>query len=157
MVVVCLQVEHTVTEEVLGVDLVAAQLEIAGGASFATMRGGGAFARLSATYPTARIGPASTVTWPVTSPQDADGMQPTPSVALQLRVVMEHPGDGTVLEWSESGGPGVRIDSALYLGYELPVLYDPLLCKVCPLPKDTGGGTAYERQPCSLTVGVPHS
>ena len=130
-------------------DLVAAQLQIAGGASFATIRGG-AFARLSATYPTARVGQVATVTWPVTSPRDADGMQPTSSVALQLRVVMDNPGDGAVLEWSESNGPGVRIDSALYLGYELPILYDPLLCKVCPAQEDKGEGLLRQ-----ITLGYP--
>ena len=37
---------------------------------------------------------------------------------------------GVVSEYLPPGGPGVRVDSHLYQGYEVPSFYDPLLAKV---------------------------
>ena len=138
-------------------DLVAAQLQIAAGATFADL--GPAFARLALTQPTCDGGanePA--VHWPV---------RPLPipaAVAIQLRVVMEAPGAGAILDYAPCAGPGVRVESALYTGYELPFAYDPLLCKVrhrClrrshhvlqrlfPDPRCPGEAFA-DRRPCGL-------
>ena len=144
-----IQVEHTVTEELFGVDLVAAQLQIAAGATFASL--GDAFARLRRTQPSVQVVrssidsqksnsgspgtgvapnlPLAVVAWPA-GPDGAPMASSDFGAAIQLRVVMEDLGAGTVLDYRPCAGPGVRVDSALYQGYELPTSYDPLLCKV---------------------------
>jgi len=37
---------------------------------------------------------------------------------------------------SEPGGPGVRVDSALYNGVDIPYYYDPLIAKLCTWGRD---------------------
>lgn len=94
-----IQVEHTVTEQVTGIDLVAAQFRIAAGARLAD------------------IGLPS---------QD---MVPAPrGFAVQARVVTQ--GTGQLTAYKEPAGPGVRVDSAAYLGFAPPPQFDPLLAKV---------------------------
>ncbi len=102
------QVEHTVTEEVTGLDLVAAQLRIADGATLGD---------LGLTQPE------------VPAPR---------GVALQARVNLErlHP-DGTahatageITDLTLPGGPGVRVDTAARAGQVATATYDSLLAKV---------------------------
>jgi acetyl-CoA carboxylase biotin carboxylase subunit len=56
--------------------------------------------------------------------------------ALECRVTAEDPYDdflpslGRVDYVSEPHGPGIRVDSALYAGGELPYYYDPMVAKV---------------------------
>ncbi len=103
-----LQVEHTVTEEVTGVDLVAAQLKIAGGASLESLGLAGAEA------PRAR------------------------GFALQARVNMEvlgadgsvRPSGGVLVGYEPPTGPGVRVDGCGYPGYATSPHFDSLLAKV---------------------------
>ncbi|MBF5057208.1 pyruvate propionyl-CoA carboxylase [Alcanivorax sp. 521-1] len=103
-----LQVEHTVTEEVTGVDLVQTQLRIAGGASLADLG-------LS----------RDTVPAP-------DGF------AVQLRINMEtmdasgeaRPAGGTLATFEPPSGPGVRVDTFGYRGYRTSPHYDSLLAKL---------------------------
>ncbi|PVZ04628.1 acetyl-CoA carboxylase family protein [Actinomycetospora cinnamomea] len=101
-----LQVEHTVTEEVCGVDLVAAGLLLADGADLA---GAGLD--------------------PVPAPRGAavqarvctETLAPDGSVRAR----------GGVLErFTPPGGPGVRVDTHGYTGYRVPTRYDSLLAKV---------------------------
>ncbi len=40
------------------------------------------------------------------------------------------PSPGTVTRYLPPGGPGVRVDSALYSGYAIPVFYDSLIAKL---------------------------
>jgi acetyl/propionyl-CoA carboxylase alpha subunit/acetyl-CoA carboxylase carboxyltransferase component len=103
-----LQVEHTVTEEIHGVDLVQTQLRIAGGETL-TM--------LALRQPD--IGPPR-------------------GFAVQLRVNMETmQGDGTVLpsggtitSYEPPSGPGVRVDGFGYAGYRTVASFDSLLAKL---------------------------
>jgi 3-methylcrotonyl-CoA carboxylase alpha subunit len=97
-----LQVEHPVTEAVTGVDIVRLQLELA-----------------------ARRG---------LSLEQHDVVRR--GHALECRLYAEDPekGDlpspGRILHLSEPEGPGIRVDSGLATGCEVPVHYDPLLSKV---------------------------
>ena len=103
-----LQVEHTVTEEVTGVDLVRAQLRIAGGESL------DAVGLSQADVPAAR------------------------GFAIQLRVNMERmepsgdvrPSGGTLTAFEPPSGPGIRVDTYGYPGYATNPNFDSLLAKV---------------------------
>ena len=56
--------------------------------------------------------------------------------AIECRICAEDPSRGflptagTVLRLEHPGGPGIRVDSSLYEGLEIPVAYDSLLTKV---------------------------
>ncbi len=100
-----LQVEHTVTEEVIGADLVAVQFDLACGASLAELdlpdpapRGCAIQARVNAEIVTA-------------------GGEVLPS-------------SGTVTRFAAPTGVGVRVDTALYAGMRHGVHFDSLLAKV---------------------------
>ena len=103
-----LQVEHTVTEEVTGVDLVRAQLQIAGGA---TLAGLGLLQR------------------DIPSPR---------GFAIQTRITMEsmaadgsiRPAGGTLTAFEPPHGRGIRTDSFAYTGYTTSPNFDSLLAKL---------------------------
>ena len=103
-----LQVEHTITEEVLGIDLVRAQLEIAGGKTLAEL------GLLQSQLPEPR------------------------GFAIQARVNMEtmerdgttRPTGGTLATFEPPTGPGVRVDTFGYAGYATSARFDSLLAKV---------------------------
>ncbi len=97
-----IQVEHPVTEMITGVDLVAEGLRIAGGEAL----------RLTQRDITAR-GHAIEVR--INAEDPARDFAPFPGVVGALRV---------------PGGPGVRFDSMLYPGYQVPPFYDSLLAKL---------------------------
>jgi acetyl-CoA carboxylase biotin carboxylase subunit len=56
--------------------------------------------------------------------------------AIEFRINAEDPGDnfapqtGTIDELALPGGPGVRVDTHLFPGYEVPPYYDSLLAKL---------------------------
>jgi acetyl-CoA carboxylase biotin carboxylase subunit len=56
--------------------------------------------------------------------------------AIEFRINAEDPGDnfspqtGVIEELLLPGGPGVRIDTHIYPGYEVPPFYDSLLAKL---------------------------
>lgn len=97
-----LQVEHPVTEMVTGVDIVKEQLRIAAGR------------RLRYTQDDIRING-----W-----------------ALECRITAEDPfngflpSTGRVTSLSEPTGPGIRVDSGIYEGFEVSLYYDPLIAKL---------------------------
>ena len=97
-----LQVEHPVTEMVYGVDIVKEQLRIASGR------------RLR--YKQADIIPNG---W-----------------AIECRIAAEDPYNnflpsiGRVRTVSEPSGPGVRVESSIYEGFEVSLYYDPMLAKL---------------------------
>jgi acetyl-CoA carboxylase biotin carboxylase subunit len=97
-----LQVEHAVTEEVTGVDLVKAQIQVARGEALSfgqedlVQRGHAIECRVYAEDPDA-------------------GFMPSPGRIVALRT---------------PAGPGVRDDSGVYEGWEVPVHYDPLISKL---------------------------
>jgi acetyl-CoA carboxylase carboxyltransferase component/biotin carboxylase len=103
-----LQVEHTVTEAVTGLDLVQVQLELAGGAGLA---------ELGLAQP--------------------DVPRPR-GVAVQARVNLEtmapdgsaRPSSGVLTVYEPPSGPGVRVDGFGSTGYRTSVRYDSLLAKL---------------------------
>jgi acetyl/propionyl-CoA carboxylase alpha subunit/acetyl-CoA carboxylase carboxyltransferase component len=111
-----LQVEHTVTEEVTGVDLVQAQLRIANGDTLDAVGLNQAF---------------------IPSPR---------GFAIQARVNMERlapdgsvfPTGGTLVAFAPPLGPGVRVDTFAYAGYKTNPHFDSLLAKVI-VHSATGG------------------
>lgn len=103
-----LEVEHTVTEAVTGVDIVQAQIRLAEGASIAELG-------LDDPY--------------IAEPR---------GYAIQARVCMEtisgdgsvHPAAGTLAVYEVPSGPGVRTDGFGYSGYRTSLSFDSLLAKV---------------------------
>ncbi len=45
------------------------------------------------------------------------------------------------------GGPGIRVDSHLYAGYQIPPHYDSLIAKILAWPHPGGGHTAHGAGP----------
>ena len=101
-----LQVEHTVTEQVTGVDIVKAQLKLAGGATLAELGLDEAVAPRGYAIQ-ARVCMESV---------RADG------------AIL--PAAGTLAAYEPPSGPGVRTDGFGYAGYETSLRFDPLLAKV---------------------------
>ena len=113
-----LQVEHPVTEAVTGVDLVRAQIEIAGGD------------RLRWRQPDiAARGHA--IECRVYAEDPARGFVPQA---------------GRILLYREPSGPGVRVDSGIAEGSVVPLAYDPLLLKVVAHPGDRDAAIARMRR-----------
>ncbi len=97
-----IQVEHLITEMVTGVDIVEEQLRIASGE------------RLSFSQNEVEFSGAA-INCRVNAEDPAKAFAPTP---------------GTVTRFVAPGGPGVRVDSALYDGCPVPEYYDSLIAKV---------------------------
>ena len=96
-----LQVEHPVTEMITGIDLVREQIRVATGAPLA-------FSQEQITF---------------------NGH------AIECRINAENPetfmpSPGRVTDYHAPGGLGVRVDSALYAGYQVPSNYDSLIAKL---------------------------
>ena len=97
-----IQVEHPVTEMLTGIDMVAEQIRIAAGEPLG--------------YTQADVDPRGH--------------------AIEFRITAEdvghdfRPQAGTIEEFQAPGGPGVRLDSHIYRGYEVPPYYDSLLGKL---------------------------
>ena len=103
-----IQVEHTVTEEITGVDLVEAQLRIAGGETLAD---------IGLTQPH------------IPAPR---------GMSMQVRVNLEtmsadgtaRPAGGVLSAYDVPSGAGVRVDGYGYAGYRTSPAFDSLLAKV---------------------------
>jgi acetyl-CoA carboxylase biotin carboxylase subunit len=97
-----IQVEHPITELLTGIDLITEQIRLASGEKLALR-------------------------------QEQVQLR---GHAIEFRINAEDPGDnfapqtGTVEELQLPGGPGVRVDTHLYPGYEVPPYYDSLLAKL---------------------------
>ena len=113
-----IQVEHPVTEMLTGIDLVAEQIRIAAGE-------------------------------PLTMTQEQVALR---GHAIEFRITAEDPHDnfspqsGTVSEVQIPGGAGVRVDTHLYPGYEIPPYYDSLLAKLVVWGEDRGEALARSRR-----------
>jgi acetyl-CoA carboxylase biotin carboxylase subunit len=113
-----LQVEHPVTEAVTGLDMVQLQLGIAAGE------------RLPFTQEDLRQ-QGHALECRVYAEDPSRGFMPSPGRIQALRV---------------PGGPGVRDDSGVYEGYEVPVHYDPLLSKLSVHAADRPAAIARMRR-----------
>ncbi|WBU52977.1 carboxyl transferase domain-containing protein [Paracoccus sp. SCSIO 75233] len=102
-----IQVEHTVTEEATGIDIVQAQLAIAGGATLSDLGLNDSLPEPAFTAIQARV---------TMERIEADG---------SLK-----PAAGKLSVFEPPTGPGVRTDSFAYAGYHTSTAYDPLLAKV---------------------------
>ena len=96
------QVEHTITEQITGVDIVREQFRIAAGL-------------------------------PLRYAQKDISIR---GFAMQFRVNAEDPKNdflpsfGRITHYYAPGGPGVRVDTAIYTGYEIPPYYDSMCLKL---------------------------
>ncbi|MCP9935067.1 acetyl-CoA carboxylase biotin carboxylase subunit [Cyanobium sp. Candia 9D4] len=124
-----IQVEHPVTEMVTGIDLIAEQLRIAGGE-------------------------------PISVRQDQIHIS---GHAIECRINAEdprhnfRPAPGKITGWLPPGGPGVRIDSHVYTGYEIPPFYDSLIGKLIVWGTDRDHAIRRMRRAlseCAVT-GIP--
>jgi acetyl-CoA carboxylase, biotin carboxylase subunit len=96
-----IQVEHPVTEMITGIDIVKTQLLIAGGE-------------------------------PLTFTQNEVEVR---GHAIECRINAEDPkgfipSPGPVRLWHAPGGPGIRVDSHVYSGYNVPPYYDSMIGKI---------------------------
>jgi pyruvate carboxylase subunit A len=96
------QVEHTITEQITGVDIVREQLRIAAGKPLSYRQ------------------------------QDISYR----GYALQFRINAEDPKNdflpsfGRITHYYAPGGPGVRVDTAIYTGYDIPPYFDSMCLKL---------------------------
>lgn len=97
-----IQVEHTITEQITGVDIVREQIRIAEGK-------------------------------PLSYQQKDISYR---GFAMQFRINAEDPKNdflpsfGRITHYYAPGGPGVRVDTAIYTGYEIPPYYDSMCLKL---------------------------
>ena len=116
-----LQVEHPVTELVVGIDLVKEQIRIAAGEELlwrqedVQLRGAAIEARIYAEDP-------------------ARGFFPSPGLITRLAI---------------PSGPGIRSDSGVYEGWRVPLDYDPLLAKLIVWGTDRAQAVARMRRALS--------
>ena len=103
-----IQVEHPVTEEVTGLDLMKEQIRVAAGGKLpltqeqVEIRGHSIECRINAEDP-------------------AHNFRPNP---------------GRISYWYKPGGPGIRVDTHVYAGYSVPSHYDSLIAKMIARGKD---------------------
>ncbi len=119
-----LQVEHTVTEAVTGMDLVAIQLKIALGASLEDL---------------ALSGPPS--------PPRGFAIQLRINAEQLQADGSAQPVSGRLAQFEPASGPGIRVDSGFTLGDSINPAYDSLVAKlIVHHPQDFGGLLARARR-----------
>jgi acetyl-CoA carboxylase biotin carboxylase subunit len=112
------QVEHPVTESITGIDIVKQQIKIAAGEPLG-------FAQ-----------------------NDVKIL----GHAIECRINAEDPDKkfapcpGEIKELNVPGGPGVRVDSAVYQGYTVPPYYDSMISKLIVYGNDRGEAIARMRR-----------
>jgi pyruvate carboxylase subunit A len=112
------QVEHPVTEIVTGVDIIQRMIEIAAGD------------KLKYTQEQIQFR-GYAIEFRINSEDPLNNFMPTV---------------GTVKKYLTPGGPGVRLDTSLYNGYELPTCYDSMLGKLIVWALDWEGAVAKARR-----------
>ena len=126
-----LQVEHPVTELVTGVDLVHLQVQVAAGAKLAELLAG-------------------------------RDLRPR-GHAIEARICAESPEQGYLPAAGplrlvlEASGPGIRVDSGVYSGWEVPVHYDSMLAKLIVHAPDRESACIRMSQALaeSVYLGIP--
>jgi acetyl-CoA carboxylase biotin carboxylase subunit len=112
------QVEHPVTELITGIDIVKQQIKIASGERL----------------------------------EIAQGDVKILGHAIECRINAESPDKnfapcpGVIKELNVPGGPGVRVDSAVYQGYAVPPFYDSLISKLIVFGNDRSEAIARTRR-----------
>jgi acetyl-CoA/propionyl-CoA/long-chain acyl-CoA carboxylase, biotin carboxylase, biotin carboxyl carrier protein len=108
------QVEHAVTEMATGIDIVHEQLRIAAGEPL--------------------------------SFKQKDVVIRGSSIECRINAEAAHkkfaPAPGTITDYAEPGGPGVRVDSGVEAGSEVTPLYDPMIAKLIVADRDREAATA---------------
>jgi len=118
-----IQVEHPVTEQVTGMDLIKLQLLIAAGEPLpfkqkdVIIKGHAIECRINA--------------------EDPVTFMPSP---------------GPVTQWHAPGGPGVRVDSHIYSGYKVPPFYDSMIGKLIVTGDDRASAIARMRMALSEII-----
>jgi len=113
-----LQVEHTVTELITGRDIVKEQIAVAAGESI---------------------------------PFDQEDVT-IRGHAIECRVNAEDPlnnfaaDPGKILRYRSPGGPGIRVDSGIHMGYTIPPTYDSMIAKLCAWGADRNEAIARMRR-----------
>ncbi|MBP2145465.1 pyruvate carboxylase subunit A [Methanofollis sp. W23] len=98
-----LQVEHTITEMITGIDIVKQQLAVAAGLD-------------------------------LPFGQEDIGIR---GHAIECRINAEDPlnnfqaDPGKIIRYRSPGGPGIRVDSGIHMGYAIPPTYDSMISKLC--------------------------
>ncbi len=111
-----IQVEHPVTEEITGIDIVAEQIRIAGGEAMGLQQddirvmGHAIECRLNA--------------------EDSASFKPSP---------------GVISAWFPPGGLGIRVDTHVHTGCMVPPFYDSLICKIIAHGSDRAQALARMR------------
>ena len=118
-----IQVEHGITEEVTGIDLVQEQILIAAGEKLSFSQSD---VSLSGHAIECRI-----------NAEDPESFVPSP---------------GIISNWHAPGGPGVRIDSHIYVNYSVPPYYDSLIGKIIVYGKDRQQAISKMRVALSETI-----
>jgi len=103
-----IQVEHPITEMITGIDLVKEQIKIAAGE------------KLSFSQEDIKINGHS-IECRINAENVEKGFMPSPGKITELYV---------------PGGPNVRVDSAVYSGYNIPPYYDSMIAKLIVYGKD---------------------
>lgn len=117
-----IQVEHTVTEEITDVDLVASQLRIADGETLEDLG------------------------------LSQDGLAAPRGFAMQCRITTEDPANGfrpdtgRITSYRSPGGAGIRLDGATHLGAEIGAHFDSLLVKLTCRGRDYAAALARSRR-----------
>ncbi len=119
-----LQVEHPITEMVTGIDIVKEQIRLAAGEILAIRQ---------------------------------DDVKQT-GHAIECRIYAEDPDrdfipcPGLITSMRVPGGPGVREDSGVYAGFEIPIYYDPIISKLIAWGKDRTEAIARMKRALSSYV-----
>lgn len=129
-----LQVEHPVTEEITGIDLMQLMLRVAAGESLpikqadVQLNGHAIEARITAQDPDRDFAPST----------------------------------GNITEWRAPGGRGIRMDTHCYAGYSVSPFYDPMLAKLIVKGKDRAEAVArlqsalHEFHVAGITTNIPY-
>lgn len=125
-----IQVEHTVTEELTGIDLVAEQLRIAQGAKLQHKQKDVAFN-------------GHVIQFRINAENPLQNFAPSP---------------GKLEYYLPPGGPHVRVDSACYSGYSIPPNYDSMIAKLIVKGKNRSEAIAMGRRALrEFHIGGVHS
>lgn len=125
-----IQVEHTVTEELTGIDLVQEQIRIAMGKQLQ-------FSQKDVTFK------GHVIQFRVNAENPAHNFSPSP---------------GRLEYYLPPGGPHVRVDSACYSGYQIPPNYDSMVAKLIVHGKDRQQAIAIGKRALrEFHIGGVHS